>query len=66
MPSAAPKPPSGPHWLHEIKYDGFRLMAWRDGDRVRLYTRGGFDLVERYPAVASALGSLKVGSCFGR
>jgi bifunctional non-homologous end joining protein LigD len=63
QPSAALKPPNGPDWLHEIKYDGFRLMAWRDGDRVRLYTRGGFDWVERYPAVASAVGSLRVQSC---
>jgi bifunctional non-homologous end joining protein LigD len=64
QPSAAPKPPSGPKWLHEIKYDGFRLMAWREGDRVRLYVRGGFDWVDRYPAIAAAVGSLKVESCF--
>ena len=64
QPSAAPKPPNGPDWLHEIKYDGFRLMAWRDDDRIHLYTRGGFDWVERYPAVASAVGSLKVQSCY--
>jgi ATP-dependent DNA ligase len=29
LPSAADKPPSGPHWIHEIKHDGFRLMARR-------------------------------------
>jgi ATP-dependent DNA ligase len=38
-------------------------VAWCDGDRVRLYTRGDFDWVERYPAAASAVGSLKVQSC---
>jgi hypothetical protein len=27
LPSPAPKPPSGPGWIHEIKFDGFRLMA---------------------------------------
>jgi ATP-dependent DNA ligase len=42
---------------------GTASVAWRDGDRVRLYTRGGFDWVERYPAAAPAVGSLKVQSC---
>jgi bifunctional non-homologous end joining protein LigD len=64
QPSSAPKPPSGPDWLHEIKYDGFRLLAWRDGDRVRLFTRGGYDWAERYPAIARAVTALKVDSCF--
>src|SRR6476469_9540126 len=42
-----PKPgkavPSGPHWIHEVKYDGYRLSLERDGDRVRLFSRGGHD-----------------------
>ena len=33
--------PDGPDWLHEVKYDGYRLRLERDGDRVRLITRGG-------------------------
>jgi ATP dependent DNA ligase domain len=48
-----PKPgkavPSGPHWIHEIKYDGYRLRLERDGDRVRLFSRGGHDWAGRYP-----------------
>src|SRR5262249_24244701 len=36
--------PSGDLWLHEIKHDGFRVMARKDGDRVRLYSRPGNDL----------------------
>jgi ATP-dependent DNA ligase len=28
LPSPADKPPSGSHWIHEIKHDGYRLMAW--------------------------------------
>jgi hypothetical protein len=39
------------------------MMAWRDGDDVRLYTRRGYDWSERYPAVVAALRTLKVGSC---
>ena len=35
------RPPDGPEWFHEIKYDGYRLRVERDDDRVRLITRGG-------------------------
>ena len=38
LPSSAKAPLSGPEWLHEIKHDGFRLMARRDGAGVRLIT----------------------------
>jgi ATP-dependent DNA ligase len=34
-------PPSGPLWVHEIKFDGYRLMMRRDGARVRCFTRNG-------------------------
>jgi ATP-dependent DNA ligase len=43
----APKPPSGALWLHEIKHDGFRVVARKDGARVRLYSRPGNDLTDR-------------------
>jgi ATP-dependent DNA ligase len=36
--------PSGPNWPHEIKYDGHRLRLERDGERVRLITRGAYNL----------------------
>jgi ATP-dependent DNA ligase len=39
LPSPAKQPPSRPNWLHEIKHDGFRIMARRDAKGVRLYTR---------------------------
>jgi bifunctional non-homologous end joining protein LigD len=42
---------SGPDWVHEIKHDGYRLIARRTGDRVRLYTRRGFNWADRYPRV---------------
>ena len=38
-PSSAPQAPSGEEWLHEIKHDGFRVIARRDGMQVKLYTR---------------------------
>lgn len=59
QPSPCQVPPSGEGWLHEIKHDGYRLLAWRDGDRVRLYTRNGYDWAERFPAVVAAALALK-------
>ena len=38
LPSAAKAPPSGPGWLHEIKHDGFRILARKDAPGVRLVT----------------------------
>ena len=44
------------HWPHEIKYDGYRLNVQREGARVRLITRGGYDWTSRFPwIVESAL-----------
>ena len=40
LPSPAKASPSGPGWLHEIKHDGFRILARRDSAGVRLITRG--------------------------
>jgi bifunctional non-homologous end joining protein LigD len=49
------KVPQTPDWIHEIKYDGYRLRLERDGDRVRLFTRNGYDWTKRYPWVEAAL-----------
>jgi bifunctional non-homologous end joining protein LigD len=63
LPSAAPKPPAGDGWIHEIKHDGFRLMAQRDGAGVRLFTRRGLDWTDRYPSIAAAVAALACRSC---
>jgi bifunctional non-homologous end joining protein LigD len=63
LPSPAPKPPAGPGWIHEIKHDGFRLMARRDPAGVRLLTRRGLDWTGRYPSIAAAVGALPCRSC---
>jgi bifunctional non-homologous end joining protein LigD len=49
LPSRAELPPLGADWLHEIKHDGFRIMARRDAQSVRLYTRKGYDFAGRFP-----------------
>jgi ATP-dependent DNA ligase len=54
IPTKSTSVPVGPDWLHEIKYDGYRLRLERDGDRVRLITRGGYDWTKRYPWIVGA------------
>jgi bifunctional non-homologous end joining protein LigD len=63
LPSPAKAPPSGPDWIHEIKHDGFRIMARRDAAGVRLLTRKGNDLTRRFPFIAMAVAALPVPSC---
>jgi bifunctional non-homologous end joining protein LigD len=63
LPTKAQEPPSGPTWLHEIKHDGFRVIARKDGSRVRLYSRPGNDLTERFRLIVEALVWLRAGSC---
>src|SRR5215470_13246694 len=63
LPSAAKAPPSGPGWLHEIKHDGFRILARKDAAGVRLVTRAGNDFSSRFPFIAMAVGKLPVRSC---
>ena len=48
------KPPAGDSWVHEIKFDGYRLIAAIDGKRIRLLTRSGLDWTERFPGIAEA------------
>jgi ATP-dependent DNA ligase len=63
LPIKAPQPPSGDIWLHEIKLDGFRVIARKDGERVRLYSRPGNDLTKRFPLIAEAMAALRSRSC---
>jgi bifunctional non-homologous end joining protein LigD len=63
LPRSADRPPAGPGWLHEIKHDGFRILAHRHGRSVRLITRNGHDLADRFPLAAPAIEALPVRSC---
>ena len=60
LPTSAPQPPSGEEWLHEIKHDGFRVIARKDGASVRLYSRPG---TGRFPLIVEALARLRPRSC---
>jgi len=52
------RPPAGPDWIHEIKHDGYRLMARRDAAGVRLLTRNGHDRSSRFPLIVAAVLSM--------
>ena len=64
LPNSAKEPPKGPDWVHEIKHDGFRILARRNGDSVRLYTRNGYNFADRFPRIVEAIADLPVQSCF--
>lgn len=51
--------PQGADWWHEIKYDGYRLIARIDGKSARLQTRRGQDWTDHFPAIAAAVGALR-------
>jgi ATP-dependent DNA ligase len=63
LPTKADTLPSGGLWIHEIKHDGFRIIARKDGDRVRLYNRPGNDLTYRFPLIVESLARLRSRSC---
>ncbi|HWT45002.1 MAG TPA: DNA ligase D [Vicinamibacterales bacterium] len=55
-------PPEGAEWIHELKYDGYRIGCRIDGKRIELISRNGKDWTHAYPAVVKAAGDLKVQS----
>jgi bifunctional non-homologous end joining protein LigD len=63
LPKPATEPPAGLGWIHEIKHDGFRIIARRDAKGVRLFTRHGCDFTARFPKIVDAVASLAVRSC---
>jgi bifunctional non-homologous end joining protein LigD len=58
LPMTAPGAPSGRLWLHEVKHDGLRIIARKDGPRVRLYGLSGNDLTQRYPLIVEGMAQL--------
>jgi bifunctional non-homologous end joining protein LigD len=63
LPSKTDKLPSGSEWLHEIKHDGFRIIARKAGTQVRLYSRPGNDLTYRFPLIVETLARVRSRSC---
>jgi bifunctional non-homologous end joining protein LigD len=63
LPTKTDKLPSGSQWLHEIKHDGFRIIARKTGAQVRLYSRPGNDFTRRFPLIVEALARIRSRSC---
>ena len=49
LPTRGKEVPAGADWIHEIKYDGYRLIVRREGKTMRLFTKNGHDWSKRYP-----------------
>jgi len=62
LPTLADAVPDNAAWVHEIKHDGYRFICRWDGDRVRAFTRRGYDWTDRVPRIAEALAALPVTS----
>ena len=62
LPTLADAAPSGPQWVYEVKHDGFRFICRRNGDRVRVFSRRGYDWTDRVPRIAEAISKLRVKS----
>jgi bifunctional non-homologous end joining protein LigD len=58
------EPPDGSEWLHEIKYDGYRMHARLDGGKTQLLTRTGLDWTHKYAPIADALSLLPVQQAY--
>jgi bifunctional non-homologous end joining protein LigD len=56
------EPPSGDEWLHELKFDGYRMLCRIDRGRVTVWSRNGKDWTEKFLNVVEAVESLNVSS----
>lgn len=63
LPSRIDSPPEGEVWLHEIKFDGYRTLAFKAPDKTRFLTRQGLDWSDRYAALVPHLAALDCDSC---
>ena len=62
QPALAERPPSGPDWLHEIKFDGYRVIARKDGGQARLWARTTSDYSKAFTRIRDAVAALPVHS----
>ena len=60
QPTLVAIPPAGPGWLHEMKHDGFRILARKQGERVEVWSRRGALFNYSFPRIAEAVGALPV------
>ncbi len=58
-----PGPPE-PRWMHDIKFDGYRMAARINRGKVQLLTRSGLDWMAKYPATAATFAKLPVKTAY--
>ena len=63
LPSPAKAPPRGPDWLHEIKHDGFRILALRDAAGRAVSHRQRNDFTKRFLLIVASVMALPARSC---
>ena len=62
QPTLVAYPSAGPGWLHEMKHDGYRLVARKDAGRVVLWSRYGTDFTDKLPRIVEAVRNLPVNN----
>lgn len=59
LATLVPQPVNRPGWVYEEKYDGDRILAYKEGDRVLLLSRNQKDRTERFPGIVAAIKALR-------
>jgi bifunctional non-homologous end joining protein LigD len=62
QPTLRDRPPKGESWVHEVKFDGYRVQLHKDGKDIAIYSRNGLDFTSRFPAIAYVLAHLPTRS----
>ena len=62
LASPVDQPPQGKHWIHEIKYDGYRCQVLLEHGKARVFTRNAYDWTDRYPSIVRAAAKLRCQS----
>ena len=57
QPRLVARPPAGPEWLHEVKHDGYRIVARKQGERT-LWSRHGTNFTDKLPGIAESVHGL--------
>ena len=62
QPVRCDRPPAGRGWVHEIKHDGYRVLARRDGAAVRIYSRNAINWTDRFSTIAAVAARIEAQS----
>lgn len=61
-PASVEHPPTGPNWIHEIKFDGYRAQAHKGDGRVTVFSRKGYNWTDRFGSIGEFVDGLPVQS----